>query len=389
MSISEQDYELLSAYLDDMLETSQRAELEVRLNNDSELRAELNALRQMVQLVRSLPELAAPRSYTLTPEQALKIRSERVRPAAEGRILRFVVPVLSAAASMMLVLFGLALLLNSPGSSVTTPSIAMATLTGDAASASASDRIVKTPTVAPTMEMTEVEVTEIMLATDEGEVSVFGTDPETGSGAADTASAEEMADETSLDEAPLQESVPEDTSDQEADGSVMRFTEPLATEESGGGIFDLLAPTDTQESFEEEMSAPGAANGEVIELSPDAPVYAIPPAVATNAVPSPKGSATVIVTVTETATATATPTPTATATSTATSTPTSTPTSTLTSTATMTPTVAPVEAPAPVKGIDASAPPSQLIGLILVGLGLSLGVITLVTARRARSTGGI
>lgn len=376
MSISEQDYELLSAYLDDMLETSQRAELEVRLNNDSELRAELNALRQMVQLVRSLPELAAPRSYTLTPEQALKIRSERVRPAAEGRILRFVVPVLSAAASMMLVLFGLALLLNSPGSSVTTPSIAMATLTGDAASASASDRIVKTPTVAPTMEMTEVEVTEIMLATDEGEVSVFGTDPETGSGAADTASAEEMADQ-----APLEESVPEDTSDQEADGSVMRFTEPLATEESGGGIFDLLAPTDTQESFEEEMSAPGAANGDVIELSPDAPVYAIPPAVATNAVPSPKGSATVIVTVTETATATATPTPTATATSTA--------TSTLTSTATMTPTVAPVEAPAPVKGIDASAPPSQLIGLILVGLGLSLGVITLVMARRARSTGGI
>lgn len=384
MSISEQDYELLSAYLDDMLETSQRAELEVRLNNDSELRAELNALRQMVQLVRSLPELAAPRSYTLTPEQALKIRSERVRPAAEGRILRFVVPVLSAAASMMLVLFGLALLLNSPSGGMTTQTIAMATLTAESGSASASDRIVKTPTVAPTMEMTEVEVTEIMLATDEGEVSVFGTDPETGSGAADTASAEEMADQ-----APLEESVPEDTSDQEADGSVMRFTEPLATEESGGGIFDLLAPTDTQESFEEEMSAPGAANGEVIELSPDAPVYAIPPAVATNAVPSPKGSATVIVTVTETATATATPTPTATATSTATSTPTSTPTSTLTSTATMTPTVAPVEAPAPADGIDASAPPAQLIGLILVGLGVSLGVITLVMARRARSTGGI
>src|SRR5690606_30021970 len=197
-----------------------------------------------------------------------------------------VIPILSAAASMMLVLFGLALLLNSPSGGMTTQTIAMATLTAESGSASASDRIQTTPTLAPTLAITEVEVAEIMQATDEEIISAFGTDPETGTGGSDNASVEEMADVAPLDEAQ------EDTDDQEADGSVMRFTEPLATEEeAGGGIFDLLAPTGTLELLEEEASAPGAANSEIAIPSTDLPLYVVPPAaMATNALPSPLGS---------------------------------------------------------------------------------------------------
>jgi anti-sigma factor RsiW len=126
MNISEQDYELLSAYLDGMLEDSERAELEARLESDSELRSALSSLRQTVQLVKSLPELIAPRSYTLTPEQALRLRNERGgrSQTGESKILSFVLPVLSAVASMALVLFGLSLLLSNANPGVSVENIA-------------------------------------------------------------------------------------------------------------------------------------------------------------------------------------------------------------------------------------------------------------------------
>lgn len=74
--LSGRDYELLSAYLDGALDEDERADLEARLETDAALRRELAALRQTVALVRSLPTLKAPRSFTLTAAQAEQIRPQ-------------------------------------------------------------------------------------------------------------------------------------------------------------------------------------------------------------------------------------------------------------------------------------------------------------------------
>jgi anti-sigma factor RsiW len=63
--MTEQDFDLLSAYLDGDLSDADRAALEARLAAEPELRRELEALRQTVALVRSLPAMKAPRSYAL------------------------------------------------------------------------------------------------------------------------------------------------------------------------------------------------------------------------------------------------------------------------------------------------------------------------------------
>jgi hypothetical protein len=61
------DLERLSAYLDNALSTADRRTLESRLKTDAELRSELESLRQTVQALRSAPELAVPRNFTLDP----------------------------------------------------------------------------------------------------------------------------------------------------------------------------------------------------------------------------------------------------------------------------------------------------------------------------------
>ncbi len=57
----------LSAYLDGELSSVEREALEARLAEDIELQAELEDLRQTVELVRSLPRLKAPRDFMLDP----------------------------------------------------------------------------------------------------------------------------------------------------------------------------------------------------------------------------------------------------------------------------------------------------------------------------------
>ncbi|MBN2304749.1 MAG: zf-HC2 domain-containing protein [Anaerolineae bacterium] len=64
---SERDFELLSAYLDGELPDRERAALEQRLSQDHALRDLLDDLRNTVALVRDLPRLKAPRSFTLDP----------------------------------------------------------------------------------------------------------------------------------------------------------------------------------------------------------------------------------------------------------------------------------------------------------------------------------
>lgn len=66
--LSDRDAELLSAYIDDMLPADERRNLEARLENDSFLRRELEAMRQTVAWVNALPTLKAPRDFTISAE---------------------------------------------------------------------------------------------------------------------------------------------------------------------------------------------------------------------------------------------------------------------------------------------------------------------------------
>lgn len=72
--VTDQDYELLSGYIDNVLTASESQALEARLAAEPTLRAELEALRGTVALLRGLPALKAPRNFTLTP--ALVARPE-------------------------------------------------------------------------------------------------------------------------------------------------------------------------------------------------------------------------------------------------------------------------------------------------------------------------
>jgi hypothetical protein len=357
MNISEQDYELISAYLDGMLADSQRAELEARLEVDTELRDELNALYQMVQLVKSLPELAAPRSYTLTPEQALRIRNERVSRPAESKIIRFVLPVLSAVASMALVLFGLSLLLTSSDTGLSPSNVAQLSSATVAVDPSASRFGETTPTVASTLAAAESQIAEIAGATEElpGETSLIS--PET----------DQAADEAppSAGTIPMATSMP------------YIATAKEEVQEADGLFGDLfVVPSDTS-AVPGDASTGGAAADDPDEEGASTTsemMEAAPLMEATEELEAPELTQ-------RQAEASATPTLTATETMTNTPTTTSTP---LPPTSTQTP-LATATSTASVRDVTDASPPSQLIGLVLVALGLSLGVITLVIARRAAS----
>lgn len=69
-NLSEHDLELLSAYLDNQLVVTERAAFEKRLQVEPQLRAELEDLRATTALLRELPVLTPPRSFTLDPAMA-------------------------------------------------------------------------------------------------------------------------------------------------------------------------------------------------------------------------------------------------------------------------------------------------------------------------------
>ena len=102
--MSGNDYELLSAYIDDALSAAERTELETRLQAEPRLRQELATLRQTVTLVRDLPDLKTPRDFTLTPRM---IRQPLPFP------LSATFSALSTAAAILLFAFGGYFLLQS------------------------------------------------------------------------------------------------------------------------------------------------------------------------------------------------------------------------------------------------------------------------------------
>ena len=68
--ITIQDWQLLSAYMDDQLAPREKQALEARLEKDPELHAEYLSMRQTRAMLRAAPRHKAPRSFALTPEQA-------------------------------------------------------------------------------------------------------------------------------------------------------------------------------------------------------------------------------------------------------------------------------------------------------------------------------
>ncbi len=68
--LTDLDYDLLSAYIDDALSESERTALELRLQAEPELRSELDELRATVTLLNNLPTLKAPRDFTLDARYA-------------------------------------------------------------------------------------------------------------------------------------------------------------------------------------------------------------------------------------------------------------------------------------------------------------------------------
>jgi hypothetical protein len=108
--LSDTDAELLSAYLDNMLDAGERAALEARLATEPFLRSELAAMRQMLGWLRTMPQLKAPRNFTLSEAD--------VKPVAPKLIVmprRNYWQLASAAAAVFVVLFGVLVFINQVG----------------------------------------------------------------------------------------------------------------------------------------------------------------------------------------------------------------------------------------------------------------------------------
>jgi hypothetical protein len=122
--LTEQDYDQLSAYIDGMLSPSEQTALEARLEEDPDLREELDALRATVALIKGLPEMQAPRDFTLTAEMIAPRPLDSDASRGGGNIRPFpLLSLLSAAAAFVLIAVGIVLLTGDDTDDVTTDTI--------------------------------------------------------------------------------------------------------------------------------------------------------------------------------------------------------------------------------------------------------------------------
>lgn len=103
--LTEQDYELLSAYLDGELSPTEQASLEARLQAEPFLRQELYSLRQTIALIRQLAVLRAPRDFTL--DASMLPAKKVIRP--RSFLASGMFSALSTAAAVVLMTLGLVL----------------------------------------------------------------------------------------------------------------------------------------------------------------------------------------------------------------------------------------------------------------------------------------
>jgi len=69
-NISPQDWEALSAYIDNQLSVNERSQLELRLGTDVELRRTLQEMKRIKVTLGNAPRRRAPRNFTLSPGKA-------------------------------------------------------------------------------------------------------------------------------------------------------------------------------------------------------------------------------------------------------------------------------------------------------------------------------
>jgi hypothetical protein len=167
--LTEQDYELLSAYLDGELTGVERSALESRLQTEDSLRQELEVLRQTVALVNQLPTLKAPRDFTLTPAM---VRQPQIVPHRQPLYMR--PAVWSAAAAVVVLIFGALFVLSSADLNQPRAFDKAAESMDD--SAPALGQVAVVPTPMPTLEMQQTEQLSDAAAAIPPVVSTFDQD---------------------------------------------------------------------------------------------------------------------------------------------------------------------------------------------------------------------
>lgn len=278
--LSDNDLELLSAYIDGALNETDRAALESRLRADAELRRELSRLQAAVDLVRLLPPLAAPRDFRLTPRMVR-------RPTTIWTSAAF--SFASAAAAILLLVVGVALF-RLP-SSASQP-------------AALSNQVAALPTTAPTL--------TTKLGEDDTDTAVARDEFQAEEGEAATQVAQQP-----LESRELSIAAPTGTPQPTMASQLYAAGVPTESPADSGVLSDALSEPAADQARTEmqqaELAAPSAASGAAAE-SPGA----IAPAPAPTQLPPTE---TPIPTTTPTLTPSRTPTPLPTATPTLTPTP--------------------------------------------------------------------
>ena len=118
--INERDTLLLSRYLDNDLSEAERSTLEARLLNEPLLNRELQAMRMTIMLMKRLPEVPAPRAFTLTPQmlEAAPATLQLLPRPQTRQQLRRAPWYFSAAAALFVFVLGAALLWNNLGTGI-------------------------------------------------------------------------------------------------------------------------------------------------------------------------------------------------------------------------------------------------------------------------------
>ncbi len=116
--LTDDDDELLSAYVDGELSEPERTRLEARLGSEPALRAALDDLRATVQILRTAPQVAPPRNFTLDPAR----HQRRVAWWADFRSMQLI-GALGAIASVLLIALGVLTTTLSPGQPALAPAL--------------------------------------------------------------------------------------------------------------------------------------------------------------------------------------------------------------------------------------------------------------------------
>ena len=111
--LNEQDYILINAYLDDEMTAAERQSFEARLDENPDLRAEVNAFEYTIQIVRMAERVPVPHNFTLDPAVYGKQHSSGILGWLDMRQL---FPLATAgAAAAAVIIFGLLLFVQSFG----------------------------------------------------------------------------------------------------------------------------------------------------------------------------------------------------------------------------------------------------------------------------------